>query len=256
MVKSGIATVDYAINPYLGCEHGCVYCYARFMKRMGHKNEDWGTFVDVKINALDRLKLEMPRKKRGLVLLSSVTDPYQPLENNYRLTRKILDILLEYQFPISILTKSNLVLRDVDLLKKFDWCEVGFTLTSADDGVRQKFEPKASRVKNRLDAMKKLCDIGIETYAFLGPMLPYLSEKSLQSLMDTLAGITNRILVDRLNIKSGNLSTIRHTLTTYYPKLQDKFEFAISKKSDYYNKLKQKITEMCIHRGIPCEIIF
>jgi DNA repair photolyase len=99
MGRSGIGSVDYAINPYLGCAHACVYCYARFMRRMGHKGERWGSFVDAKVNALDRLRVEAPRRSMGNVLLSSVTDPYQPLERRYELTRGSLELLLERQFP-------------------------------------------------------------------------------------------------------------------------------------------------------------
>jgi len=112
--KSGISSVDYAVNPYVGCQHGCVYCYARFMKRFTGHGEEWGEFVDVRVNAPQVLTRELSRTAKGVVLLSSVTDPYQPLEKKYELTRKCLQKLLMYQFPITILTKSTLVLRDLD----------------------------------------------------------------------------------------------------------------------------------------------
>ena len=151
MGKSGIGPVDYAINPYLGCSHGCVYCYARFMSRMGHKGEEWGSFVDVKENAVERLKIEVVKKKKGLVLLSSVTDPYQPLEAKFKLTRGCLEVLLEYQYPVNILTKSSLVLRDLDLIKDFDSIEVGFTITSLDNDVSKIFEPETHPITDRLN---------------------------------------------------------------------------------------------------------
>jgi len=139
MGKSGIGSVDYAVNPYLGCGHGCVYCYARFMGRWGgHAQEEWGSYVDVKVNALERLEVEAAKKAKGVVLLSSVTDPYQPVERKYELTRGSLKILLEHQFPVSVLTKSDLVLRDLDVLRQFDRCDVGFTITAYDDRVRHK----------------------------------------------------------------------------------------------------------------------
>ena len=94
--KSGIEGVDYAVNPYIGCAHACSYCYARFMTRWYHKNEKWGTFVDVKKNALECMKKEAPRKKPGVILFSSVTDAFQPVEKKTKLTRRLLEILTEY----------------------------------------------------------------------------------------------------------------------------------------------------------------
>ena len=256
MGKSGISSVEYAINPYLGCQHGCVYCYAKFMSRMGHRGEEWGSFVDAKVNALERLRHEASRRRKGIVLLSSVTDPYQPLEKKYKLTRGSLQILLEHQFPISILTKSDLVLRDVDLLRGFDQCQVGFTLTAFDDRIRQAFEPGASPVNARLTALRKISDEGIATYAFLGPLLPYLSEEGLDSLLDELAGIVSHVIVDRLNIKSRNMTTIRKALSTHYPDLQPMFEGALSPESGYYDRLRRDVAEMCRRRSIPCNVVY
>lgn len=256
MGRSGIGGVDYSINPYLGCQHGCVYCYARFMSRMGHKGETWGSFVDAKVNALERLEQEARRKRRGVVLLSSVTDPYQPLERRFKLTRGCLEILLENQYPVVIQTKSDLVLRDLDLIKRFDICEVGFTITTSDDEVRRAFEPRASPIDARLTAMRKLSDAGVSTYAFLGPMLPYISEKGLEDLLDELARCTDHIIVDRLNIKCGNMPSIRRALLAYSPDLQPMFEQALSAKSEYYSMLKIKLTDMCRRRGILYDIIY
>lgn len=250
MGRSGIGSVDYAVNPYLGCEHGCVYCYARFMLKMGHMGDEWGSFVDVKVNALDRLRVEAPRRKRGVVLLSSVTDPYQPIERKYELTRGALRVLLEYQFPVDILTKSDLVLRDLDILSRFDNCEVGLTITTINDEVRSAFEPRASPVQNRLTTLRKLADSEIGTYVFLGPMLPYLSEEGLEGLLDELADRVGRILVDRLNIKCGNMPAIQRVLREHYPDLQQQFESALSPESRYYDRLKTNLTEMCRSRGI------
>lgn len=143
MGRSGIQDVDYSINPYLGCEHACLYCYARFMARRGHFGEEWGSFVDVKVNALECLEKEPPKKHRGVVLLSSVTDPYQPVETKRQLTRRILERLLEYDFPVNIQTKSKLILKDLDIIQRFSDIEAGFTITSFDDTVRMVFEPQA-----------------------------------------------------------------------------------------------------------------
>ena len=128
---------DYALNPYVGYQHGCVYCYAKFMKRFtGHK-EKWGEFVDVKINAPELLAREMKKKKVGRVWISGVCDPYQPLEKRYMLTKRCLDILVENGWPFTVLTKSPLVLRDIEALKRLNDTEVGFTITTDDEKIRK-----------------------------------------------------------------------------------------------------------------------
>src|SRR4030066_189661 len=132
---------DYVINPYVGCQHACSYCYARFMKRFSGHKEPWGKFVDVKINAADLLRVEINKKKRAKVWISGVCDPYQPLEAKYRLTRKCLEILARNDWPVVIQTRSPLVLRDVDILKDASNFEVGLTITTADDNIRKLFEP-------------------------------------------------------------------------------------------------------------------
>jgi len=253
---SGIGGMDYAVNPYLGCGHACAYCYARFMTKFGHAGEEWGSFVDAKVNAVERLMVEAPRKRRGRVILSSVTDPYQPLEREYRLTRGALGVLSQYGYSVDVLTKSDLVLRDLDLLTKMDDVEVGLTITSLDDGVRRVFEPGASTVQARLEALRKLSDVGLPTYAFIGPLLPYLSDENLDGLLDILADRVNRLLVDRLNIKCGNMPVIRRVLDVHYPDLVPMFESALEDGSGYYATLRSRVVEMCRERSIPVEIVF
>jgi DNA repair photolyase len=253
---SGIGGMDYAVNPYLGCGHGCTYCYARFMTRFGHVGEEWGSFVDAKVNAVERLTVEAPRKRRGRVILSSVTDPYQPIERRYRLTRGAIGVLSRYGYAVDILTKSDLVLRDLDLIAKIDEVEVGLTITSLDDRVRRAFEPGASTVQARLDALKKLSDAGLPTYAFIGPMLPYLSDENLNELLDILADRVNRLIVDRLNIKCGNMPFIRRVLDAHFPDLVPQFESAVAEGSAYYAALRGRVAEMCRERSIRADIIF
>ncbi len=121
LAKCGVPGGGLSINPYIGCGHGCVYCYARFMKRFTGHTEKWGNFVDVRVNIADVLKkdLKSPKYKGKQIHIDTVTDPYQPVERKYKLMRGILEILMNYDNPVSILTKSDLVLRDIDLLKKF-----------------------------------------------------------------------------------------------------------------------------------------
>jgi DNA repair photolyase len=252
MGRSGIEDVDYAINPYLGCQHACVYCYARFMGRRGHLREPWGSFVDVKTNALKRLAEELPKKKPGVVLLSSVTDPYQPLERSWQLTRGALKQLLDYDFPLNVQTKSTLVLRDLDLLQGFSDCEVGFTVTTLDDKVRRIFEPEASPIAERLEALRTINESGIRTFAFLGPMLPYLSEVNLEELLGELASAgVDRILVDRLNIKAGNWPPIRREVEQNFPDILSFFASALPEGSKYYENLRFKVSDLAKRFNLP-----
>jgi len=187
---------DYCVNPYTGCQVNCRYCYAAlFMKRYSGHKEAWGEFVDVKVNAPDVLRKQLLRAKRGTVWISSVCDPYQPLEAKYELTRRCLKELLEKQFPVNIQTKSKLVLRDLDLLTEFKEIEVGFTITTSDEKIAKLFEPGASSVSERLKALEKLRTSGIKTFAFIGPLLPGDPEK----LVADLAGLVNRVFIDRMN---------------------------------------------------------
>jgi len=222
--KTGLPA-DYCLNPYTGCQHGCVYCYARFMKRYtGHK-EPWGEFVDIKINAPEILRAEIARKPKGRVYLSSVTDPYQPLERKYQLTRKLLEILAQAGWPVTIQTKSDLVLRDLDILKKIPEIKVGFTITSLDDKTRKIFEPFASPIPHRFAALAKLKKEGLETFAMIAPILPKLTD--LEGLKKRLRPITNFIWEDNLNIRYGNWPDIEKTVKKYYPELLGDFQARI-----------------------------
>jgi DNA repair photolyase len=193
--KSGIPGVDYCINPYTGCSHGCRYCYATFMKRFTNHTEPWGSFVDVKINAPYILRKQLRRAQKGSIVISSVTDPYQPLEVRYEITRKCIKELLPYQFSVDILTKSPLVLRDVDLFRRFKDIEVGITITTDDERIRKIFEPKAPHVDARIRTIKKLCEARIRTYVFIGPLLPMNPEV----LCEKLADYVDYVFIDRMN---------------------------------------------------------
>jgi DNA repair photolyase len=204
------ADYDYSCNPYIGCRFACVYCYASFMARMiGKATSDWGNFVYPKINAPELLDKEIKKLKdngKGKVIwFSSVTDPYQGVEAKYQLTRKCLEILLKnnFQGQVTFLTKSNLILRDIELLKKFKDVEVGMTITSTDDSISRYFEKYAPAVSDRLAALKKLNEDGIATYAFIGPLLPHFvtEPKKLTQLFQSIydAGV-RQIYVEYLNL--------------------------------------------------------
>ncbi len=190
---------DYAINPYVGCQHACAYCYARFMKRFtGHK-EPWGQFIDVKTNAPELLQHDMEKSPFGRVWVSGVCDPYQPLEKTYELTKKCLEILVQHDWPVTIQTKSSLVLRDVNLIKGTDKLEVGLSVTTGDEGIRQLFEPNAPPIRERIRTLGELHLAGIRTFAMIAPMLPKAEE-----LATALRGKVDYVLIDRMNYHYGD----------------------------------------------------
>ena len=201
LVRSGIPGVDYGINPYLGCGHGCLYCYAAFMTRYSrhHASFRWGTFVEAKVNIVRVLRDELSRKRKtGSVMLSTVCDPYQPAERRYELTRGCLEALRESGWGFDILTRSPLVTRDINILKNAPGVSVGFTIPTDDDSVRKILEPNAPSIQSRLDALRKLRDGGIDTWAFIGPMLPM----NPAGLCEALDPLVNHVLIDRLNYRS------------------------------------------------------
>lgn len=225
---------QYTINPYIGCQHGCSYCYARFMKRFTGHREPWGQFVDIKVNAPDLLRLEITKKKPGKVWISGVCDPYQPLEAKYKLTRQCLEILSQNHWPVVVQTKSPLVLKDIDLLKKEKNFEAGFSIATADDNIRKLFEPDASPIKERVRALDELHRAGIRTYVMIAPMLP-----GAEGLPEILTGKVDRVILDRMNY---------HYADWVYHKygLEDK------KTDDFFKRMEQTLSSKFAKLGISC----
>jgi len=185
---------DYTINPYIGCEHGCTYCYARFMKKFTGHREKWGRFVDVKTNAASLLQREIRKKRSGRVWISGVCDPYQPIEKKYELTRRCLEILSKHGWPVTIQTKSPLVKRDLELLGTFNDIEVGLTITTADDNIRKIFEPNSPAIEERIETLEKLHSAGLKTYAMIAPLLP-----EAEGLVTLLSEKVDYVLIDKMN---------------------------------------------------------
>ncbi len=210
---------DYAVNPYLGCVNGCVYCYARYMVKNASKPGKWGEFTEVKENAVSVLCRELKRKKRGRVYFSSVTDAYQPVEEKTGLTRELLDLLVKLRFPIAIQTKSTLVLRDMDIFKRAEKekITVGFSITTLDDSAGKAFEPRASLPSERIKALEKLKEEGVQTFCMIAPVLPGITD--IKAIEKKLSGTVDYFIAYDLNIKCGNWNDIEKTVLKHYPGL-------------------------------------
>ncbi|HUU43909.1 MAG TPA: radical SAM protein, partial [Planctomycetota bacterium] len=171
--RSGID--DYSFNVYTGCTHGCVYCYARYMQRFHPHDEAWGAFVDVKVNAADVLKKQVLKMSPGSVFTCSACDGWQEVEAEYKLTRRCCEILLDAGFHLGVLTKSELVLRDLDVFKP-DRVRVGVTITTPDETEARAWEPRASSVADRLRVLREAKAAGFPTTVMFGPLLPAISD--------------------------------------------------------------------------------
>jgi DNA repair photolyase len=237
-VLSASRVSDYALNPYVGCQHACAYCYAKFMKRFTGHRESWGEFVDVKINAPELLAREVARKKPGRVWISGVCDPYQPLERKYRLTQQCLGILVERGWPVTVQTKSPLVLRDIEILKRAADMEVGFTITTADERMRKIFEAGAPPVGKRVEALQQLHGEGIRTFVMIAPLLP-----GAEKLPDLLGDNAGHVLIDRLNYHYADAVFKKHGMQWA---MQDSY---FREKGDELRKAFEK-------NGISCQVLF
>jgi DNA repair photolyase len=233
-ILSASKVYPYVINPYVGCQHNCTYCYAHFMKRFtGHK-EPWGQFVDVKLNAPELLKREITRKRKDRVWVSGVCDPYQPLEGKYKLTRQCLELLAENDWPVTVQTRSPLVLRDLDILKTGKSFEVGLSVTTADDGMRKLFEPNAPSIKERVRALGELHQAGIRTYAMIAPILPQA-----ETLAEMLVGKVDYVRIDRMNYHYGDWVYRKYSLEDY---LTD----------EYFSRTEHVLASTFASAGVSC----
>lgn len=230
LVVSKLPDADYVANPYIGCQFACAYCYASFMGRLVDEPvANWGAYVYVKINCprvvRDQLHRWSPRKRHSSVLLSSVTDPYHGIEAKYRLTRDILAALGDVAYPglVSILTKSPMVLRDVDLIRGLPLAEVGMTVTTTEDRLGRFLEVKAPTSSRRLGTLAELARRGIRTYAFVGPLLPHFRYRP--ELLDALfralaeAGVGS-VYVEHLNLRRYIRDRLWTTLGRDRPEVQ------------------------------------
>jgi len=229
---------DYALNAYVGCQHKCVYCYAKFMKRFTGHREAWGDFVDVKINAPELLAKEVKKKKKGRVWISGVCDAYQPLEKKYQLTKKCLEILVENNWQFTIQTKSPLVVRDIEPLKQAVGCQVGVTITTADEKVRAIFEPGAPPLARRVEALTTLHSAGIPIFVMIAPMLPGAG-----GLVDMLKGKVDSVLIDRYNYHYADWAYKKHGLQS-------------AMDDEFFYREGEKLRAGFEKAGIPCQKLY
>lgn len=215
--RCGIPGYEYSLNPYRGCLHACAYCYAVFLERFRTPPRPWGSFLEVKEDAARALARELPRARPGRIFLSSVTDPYQPAEGDCRITRGLLEVLVDAPggFSLTVLTKGELVLRDAALLRQLH-ARVGLTLTCPRDADARRVEPGAMPTSRRLAVLGELGAAGVATWAFLGPLLPGLYDAGggLAWLLEELARAgVRQVTADCLNPYPRSVARLRAALS-------------------------------------------
>lgn len=252
ITKSKLPGADFVINPYIGCQHACIYCYADFMKRFtGHNSEKWGEFVDVKINSSETIK--NPKLQNKTLLIGSVTDAYQQAEGKYKVTKSILEKLLAFDVNLEILTKSGLVLRDIELFKKFNNIKIGISLNTLDNVIARELEPFASSPTIRIKTLKKLKENGIKNYLFISPIFPELTDY--KEIISNTKDFVDEYLFENLNIRANNREYIYRFIKMHRPELLDLY-IEIQKNGTYWNKLENEIKEYCNKYNINYKIYF
>ena len=259
--KTGIPGYTYGMNPYVGCTHGCLYCYASFMCRFSGHREKWGEFLDAKTNFPAVLAKQLSNRRTpptGKVLLGTVTDAYQPAEAHYLITRDSLQILADYQkLDVHILTKSALVQRDLPILRQMRSCEVGFTITTLDSRIARVFEPQASPPESRLEAARQLIQAGIPVWVFIAPLLPGLADtdEALHNLLLTVhqAGI-REILIDYLNPYPVAVYNLKNAYQQFFPRALPALEAYLRQPGPYQEEMAQRVHQ--VSGAIGCRPYF
>lgn len=248
ITKSKLPATDYVINNYVGCNHGCIYCYAEFMKRFTNHTEKWGEFLDVKkFNEEKFVKYLKKINSDKKILMSSVTDPYNPYEIKYKSTRNILKLFIQANnehIHLEILTKSLLIFRDIDLLKKIKNITVGISLNTLNDNLRRQIEPCAGSIKSRIEILKKLKGENIPVYLFISPIFPMLTQ--LEEIIATCKDTVDFIYFENLNLRGRYKKIILDFISKNFPKYNQLYQDIYTKnKKEYWYLLMEDINRLC-----------
>ncbi len=252
--KSGLPDIDYALNPYIGCYHACIYCYGRSYTRYEEVVRDWGKVIYIKQNLIPLLKTEVMRLRKGVVGISTITDPYQPIEAEEKLTRESLKILFRAGFLVDIQTKSTLILRDLDILTQHkDMVEVGFTITTLNNGIAEVIEPYSPRPKSRAKALQKIAGEDVKTWIFLGPIIPGVNdnEEEINEIIELAKQTNSELYYDWLRIKEE----IKEPLTKGLSKIYGEPALPQTTK-EWRKQVEKQILNQCMKQGVRCHPAF
>ena len=251
MTKSSLPVGGYSVNPYVGCTHACKYCYASFMKRFTGHTEEWGTFLDVK----HWPEIKNPKKYAGQrVVIGSVTDGYNPQEERFCNTRKLLEQLVGSDAEILICTKSDLVLRDMDLLMEINRknrLTVSWSVNTLDEAFKDDMDAAVS-IERRLAAMKQVYDAGIRTVCFISPVFPGLTD--IEAIFERAKDQCDLVWLENLNLRGGFKKTIMDYIAEKHPDLMPLYDEIYNKKNRaYFEALEKQAEEMA--RKNSCQFV-
>ncbi|MBU3838505.1 MAG: radical SAM mobile pair protein B [Candidatus Phocaeicola faecigallinarum] len=246
MTKSSLPVGGFSVNPYVGCPHACKYCYASFMKRFTGHTEPWGTFLDVK----HWKPITNPHKYDGQrIVIGSVTDGYNPYEEEFCRTRRLLEELKGTNAEIMICTKSDLVLRDLDLLKKFPKVTVSWSINTLDEQFRMDMD-RAVSIERRIEAMKKVYEAGIRTVCFMSPIFPGITD--VKSIIGRVRDFADLIWLENLNLRGQFKGTIMSYIRENHPDVYALYDEIYNKKRmDYWESLEKEISMFAKQNGFP-----
>lgn len=251
LTKSNLPASDFVINPYVGCPHGCKYCYACFMKRFTNHDEEWGGFIDIKQCSKP---ISAKRLTGKSVFLSSVTDCYNPFEEKYCITQNILKQLVDIDCSVTVTTKSKLILRDVELLKEFKNLTVAMSINTTDEKFKKDMD-NASSISDRLNTLKALHENGIYTVLFMSPIFPEITD--FVGIIERSSSFIDEYWFENLNLRGSYKSKILGYIERNYPQHKNLYEeIYIKGKSDYWKDLENKIEEYCSQHSIKYNIYF
>ncbi len=242
---TGMKQADYVINPYRGCQFGCTYCYAQSTRFAQKQTSPWGSFVDVKVNALDILEREIDANPPGRIMIGSITEVYQSVEADYKLTRRILERLVDTDHSVLLLTKSNLIARDIDVLSKLRKVLICFTVNTTQTSVIRAFEQQSPSYEARCEVIRKLHEAGIPTYIHAGPFLPYLTDP--EQIMSDLAPYAQRFDFENLNLKMVPWQKLQEIVRTHWPKLLPDYQGVYADEASfdiYWNSVRETIINL------------
>lgn len=247
MTKTNLPVSDYAVNPYVGCAHACKYCYASFMKRFTNHPEPWGEFVDIK--NWPEIKNKTPGRYAGKeAFFCSVTDPYQPLEAKYGRTRALLEQLQGSGISVSVSTKSDLIVRDLELIKTFPNARVSWSINTLDENFRREMD-RAVSIERRLAAMKLFYDAGVQTTCFISPIFPGITD--VRAIIERAKGQCNLVWLENLNLRGDYKGRILDWIHGHYPELDNLYREIYTKGSrEYWTALDEEIREYAAREGM------
>jgi len=245
VTKSNLPASDFVINPYVGCPHGCKYCYACFMKRFTKHDEEWGTFIDIKSCSKPIGKKRLEGKT---VFLSSVTDCYNLYEEKYCITQSILKQLICIDCTVNISTKSSLILRDIDLLKQLKSLIVSLSINTLDEDFKNDMD-NASSIVDRLNTLKVLHENGIYTVLFMSPIFPEITD--FRKIIECSHSFVNEYWFENLNLRGSYKEKILGYIKSKYPQYAKLYEQIYSNgKREYWDKLAAEIEEYCHQHSV------